>query len=73
MKVKEGQVKVKVKDGQVQQATLMRTDLEFLSDKVEIVPASVAEEAGVEGESNSGRRCRRLLQSIAIFLSSCTV
>ena len=41
-------------------------DLELLGDKVEIVPASVAEEAGVERESDASRRCRRFLQRIFI-------
>ena len=44
MKVKGNQVKVK--EGQEQQVTL--TNLELFSDKVEIVPPSVAEQAGVE-------------------------
>ena len=42
-------------------------DLELLGDKVEIVPASVAEEAGVERESDASRRCRRFLQRIFIY------
>ena len=44
--------------------------LELLGDKVEIVPASVAEEAGVERESDASRRCRRFLQSIFISCQS---
>ena len=47
----------------------MWTNLELFGDKVEIVPASVAEEAGVEGESDASRGCRRLLQRILIFSS----
>ena len=36
--------------------------LEFFGDKVEIVPASVAEESGIERESDAGWRCRRFLE-----------
>ena len=36
--------------------------LELFSDKVEIVPASVAEESGIERESDAGWRCRRFLE-----------
>ena len=36
--------------------------LELLSDKVEIVPSSVAEETGVERESDASWRCRRFLR-----------
>ena len=38
--------------------------LEFLSDKVEIVPAGVAEEAGVEGQGDPGGGKRRVLQTM---------
>ena len=44
--------------------TLILRNLELLGDKVEIVPASVAEEAGVERESDASRRCRRFLERI---------
>ena len=36
--------------------------LELLSDKVEIVPSSIAEETGVERESDASWRCRRFLR-----------
>ena len=36
--------------------------LELLSDKVEIVPSGIAEETGVERESDASWRCRRFLR-----------
>ena len=36
--------------------------LELLGDKVQIVPPSVAEETGVERESDASWRCRRFLR-----------
>ena len=43
--------------------------LELLDDEVEIVPAGVGEEAGVEGESNDGHVSLRVLEGEELRLA----